>query len=185
VFVVVVVWGTCDFGKRRLLQLLHYHLDGFLESLRSAIQIGMVCAVVMLPGLLPIGMRDVGDMSAVGREGRVLGNGERNFGGQSAFGDGVEVILEVYEAVAPRVEQGLLAVGSPAGDILFGGMIGQAARNTAGGRDDENITVTVEIAGEGDQGAVGREIGRPSMPAADVRRRASPPSRPTIQRSSV
>ena len=107
-------------------------------------------------------MRDVGEVRGIGGVGCVLGDGERHFGGKSAFDrDRVELILEVHEAVAPGVEEDFLAVGSPACDVLLGGMVGQAARDAAGSGDDEDISVAIEITGEGDQGAVGREVRKP------------------------
>ena len=64
----------------------------------------------------------------------------------------------MHEAVAPGVEEDLLAVGGPAGDVFFSGMIGEAAGHAAGGGNDEDIAVAVVFAGEGDHGAVGGEI---------------------------
>jgi hypothetical protein len=81
-------------------------------------------------------------------------------GGQSACdGNGIKLILEVYEAVTPGVEQNLFAVRGPARHVLFRGMIGQASGRAAGGGDDINIAIAIVLAGEGDHGAVGGEVG--------------------------
>ena len=73
-------------------------------------------------------------------------------------GDGVELILEVHEAVAPGVEQDALAVGRPASDVFVGGMVGKTAWHAAGGRDDVDVAIAVVLAGESDHGAVGGEV---------------------------
>ena len=89
----------------------------------------------------------------------VLGDGQGQLRGESAFdGDRIELILEVDEAAAPRVEQNLLAVRSPAGDVFFGGMIGQAARHASRGGYDVDVAVTVILAGESDLGTVRGEV---------------------------
>jgi hypothetical protein len=52
----------------------------------------------------------------------------------------------------------LLAVGSPARDVLLGGMIGEAARHASSGGNDKDIAVAVVFAGEGDHGTVRGKI---------------------------
>ncbi len=104
-------------------------------------------------------MRDVGEVSAVGREAGVLGDGQGHLRGESAFdGHGIELIFEVDEAAAPRVEQNLLAVRSPAGDVFFSGVIGQAARHASRGGYDVHVAVAVIFAGESYLGAVRGEV---------------------------
>lgn len=116
--------------------------------------------MVALPGLLPLGVRNVGDVSAVGRERSVFGDGERHSRGESALDrNGVELILEVHEAVGPGIEEDVFAVGRPTGNVFVGRIVGEAARHAAGGGDHKDIAIAVVFAGEGDRGAVGREIG--------------------------
>ena len=61
--------------------------------------------------------------------------------------------------VARRLEDDLLAIGRPAYGEIDGGVPGEAARDAAGGGHDEDIFVTVVVAGEGDGCAVGGELG--------------------------
>ena len=56
-------------------------------------------------------------------------------------------------------EQDALAVRRPADDEVGLGMPREAPRHAAGGRHDVHVDVAVVFAGEGDLGAVGREMG--------------------------
>ncbi len=65
----------------------------------------------------------------------------------------------MHEAVGPGVEEDLLAIGSPAGDVFFGRVIGEAPRHASGSGDDIDIAVAIIFPGEGDHRTVGGEVG--------------------------
>jgi hypothetical protein len=127
---------------------------------RGIVEIGYpdrsgLAAVITLPGLLPFGMWNVRQVSSIGRKAGVLRDRERQFGRHAALdGNGIELVLEVHEAVTPRAEQNLLAVGSPARDIFFGGMIGESPRHATSGGDHVDISIAIVFAGEGDHRTV-------------------------------
>jgi len=115
--------------------------------------------MVALPGFLPLGMWDVGDVSAVGRDGSIFGYRQREGRGESTFdGNGEELIFEVNKITAPRIEENLLAVRSPSRNVLFGRMISEAARDSSGRRDDIDVAVAVVFASEGDERTIGGEV---------------------------
>ena len=122
-------------------------------------------AAVALPGHVDarraaaVPARHVGEMGTVGREGALLGRGQRQGLRQSAplDGDGVEPVRE--RAVAARAEDHPLAVRRPAHRAVDAGVPGQAAGDAAGDRHEIDVPVAVVLAGEGEPLAVGREGG--------------------------
>src|SRR5258708_40091891 len=110
-----------------------------------------LAAMIALPGLLPFGMRNVGNVRAVRRETGVLCDRERQGRGKSAFdGHGVKLIFKVHEAVGPGIEDYFLAVRSPSCDIVIGRIIGEAAGNSSSGSNNLDIAVALVFASEGD-----------------------------------
>ena len=74
----------------------------------------------------------IGEKFPVGRVGAFPADGERNFCGEAARdGDGEEGESAVGEALAWRGEEDIFAVGSPSGDDVRAGVIGDAARRAA------------------------------------------------------
>src|SRR5208337_637822 len=120
-----------------------------------------LAAVIPLPGLLPLNMRNVGQASAVGRKRSFRANRDGQLRGKPARdGYRIELKFEVTETISPGDVQNLLAVGCPAENILVGGMVSESLRHTAGCRHHEYIAVTVVFSREGDHRSIRRKAGR-------------------------
>ena len=115
-------------------------------------------AAILLPLLVDLGQRLIGDGAAIGSVGRVEPVGDRQ-ARREAAGDRHGEELKVAAGVdrARRVEEDRLAVGREALDVVTPRVPGQPARCAAVDRHDVDVDVAVVLAAERHQTAVGRE----------------------------
>ena len=90
-------------------------------------------------------------MRGIGRECCFLTNGNGQSGWESAFdGHGVELVLEVHEAVSKRREENLFAVRRPAENVVLCGMIRQPPGDAARGWNYVHVTIAVVLGSKRD-----------------------------------
>ena len=118
-----------------------------------------LAAAIPLPRGLPLEFRGVRDLRAIGRERTARPHGQGQFGGKTTLHRHGEQLRCIGGTGAGRGEQHILAVRTPPGGHIRGGMPGETLGLAPGGGDDVNVGVAIVVGGESDPLSVGREVG--------------------------
>src|SRR4029077_4756208 len=111
---------------------------------------------VTFPGALPLPMRNVCSVGAIGGERSGVNDGERILPGEDAVNvDGEELGIESVRTGTGGEEENALAVGCPSHDLVGAGMVGEPLGHASCGRDDEDVRIAVVFAGERDPTPIG------------------------------
>ena len=99
--------------------LARYGSDARVAEVHDPDRSGLTAAIT-LPCLLPLTVRDIGELAAVRRQRCFLGGGDRQLLGNCGIGaDRVELPFVVVEAVGRAGEQYAFAVWGPTADQFF------------------------------------------------------------------
>src|SRR5438128_2212617 len=110
---------------------------------------------IAFPRRLPLEVRDIGELRAVGREDALFSHGQRDLAWEAAFSGHRKELARVGGARAIGSEKNILPVRRPRHGHVRRAVIRQPARDPARRGNDKYVHIAVVLAREGDLGAVG------------------------------
>ncbi len=119
----------------------------------------MFQAALEIPVFAEIGEGNIGGVGAIRRVGKFFRHGERNFIGEATLDADRENAIKTARTVARGAKENALAIAAPADDLIVVRMRSEALGHATDGGDDVDVYVAIVFGGEGDERAIGGEVG--------------------------